>query len=901
MNRLRILALATGLILSGGARGESPFGPFSDPNFPFHTCTLDLRNLGEGFAKENLVPRAIILKLGKDHYACWDPDLLRVAAFWKGGFVEMGGMAANSYHPENAKKKVSQGMGSLPKIIGEPIFTNGMYPGWSTGKDINLNDPRMRAPNPKETGLGGLPLSHGRWNGIYRTGKNVVLSYTVGDMPIQESIECDNREFTSGLVRSFRFFKKAKKTLSLIACEVPGAYSHKVDSKTNTALLYDNKRKDTVTAVGVFSPREKINLRVHENRHILLNIPKGTVPTMLKVVTWRGRTEQLPAFYKMLRTGVHSTNVKLGGMPLWFEVEQTFISEPKEKAAYIIEDIPLPLPNRWKRNIRPAAITKLAKGIFATVTFDGDVWLIYGLMDDNRKLTWKRYAAGLHEPLSIEVVDGKIHVFTRNGIIRLHDFNNDKEADFYENFCNLFGQTAETREFASSFAKHPEGGFILTKGGQQTASHGRHNNHLLRVSADGKHVSKIAYGLRQGFANTHPDDGRIYATDQQGHYIPSTPVHLIAPKSFLGFKEPDHDGKFPSVREPLCWVPHKTAPSGTHMVWTAQKGFGPLNDRLLLVDYHNPGLLQVFQDLSGKQPQGGVHRLPFDMKSPSLKACVDPDSGDLYLAGLQVFGSKAREIAGISRIRHTSQPSFLPTDARINDKGLLLTFNQPLDLTGTTREHIKVQRWNYKRTKKYGSGHYLLDGKPGQESLPLANVFLSNDARRLFIAVPEMKPVHQIEVAFKLQAQNKMKIDDKVWLTAHHLPEFDPVTEKFKRIPLRETLPGNAQGPNLPSDRISKAAGEKLYTNIGCIGCHTLDGQRAGRPGPSWKGIFGTKRRLTNNKTAVADENYLRESILNPGSKILEGFQDNEVAMPPYKGILTDSQVDSLVLFIKSL
>jgi cytochrome c2 len=164
-----------------------------------------------------------------------------------------------------------------------------------------------------------------------------------------------------------------------------------------------------------------------------------------------------------------------------------------------------------------------------------------------------------------------------------------------------------------------------------------------------------------------------------------------------------------------------------------------------------------------------------------------------------------------------------------------------------------------------------------------------------------MKPVHQIEVAFKLQAQNKMKIDDKVWFTAHHLPEFDPVTEKFKRIPLRETLPGNAQGPNLPSNRISKAVGEKLYTDIGCIGCHTLDGQRAGRPGPSWKGIFGTKRRLTNNKTTVADENYLRESILNPGSKILEGFQDNEVAMPPYKGILTDSQVDSLVLFIKSL
>ncbi|MEK9986519.1 MAG: hypothetical protein VW879_17410, partial [Opitutae bacterium] len=81
------------------AQTQPVFGPFSEEDFPFHTCTLDLRNLGKGFAKDNLVPRAIVLKLGEDHYACWDPDLLRIAAFWKNGFVEMSGMAAHSYPP----------------------------------------------------------------------------------------------------------------------------------------------------------------------------------------------------------------------------------------------------------------------------------------------------------------------------------------------------------------------------------------------------------------------------------------------------------------------------------------------------------------------------------------------------------------------------------------------------------------------------------------------------------------------------------------------------------------------------------------------------------------------------------------------------------------------------------
>ena len=164
-----------------------------------------------------------------------------------------------------------------------------------------------------------------------------------------------------------------------------------------------------------------------------------------------------------------------------------------------------------------------------------------------------------------------------------------------------------------------------------------------------------------------------------------------------------------------------------------------------------------------------------------------------------------------------------------------------------------------------------------------------------------MKPVHQIEVAFKLQARNKMKIDDRVWLTAHHLPEFDPAKEKFKPASLREVLANDAQGPILPEGQPSVAAGKKLYKDIGCIGCHTLDGQRAGRPGPSWKGLFGTERKLVGGKTARADKAYLNESILDPSARILDGFQDNEVAMPPYSGILTDSQIESLVLFIKSL
>ena len=154
---------------------------------------------------------------------------------------------------------------------------------------------------------------------------------------------------------------------------------------------------------------------------------------------------------------------------------------------------------------------------------------------------------------------------------------------------------------------------------------------------------------------------------------------------------------------------------------------------MLLIDC-NPGILQVFQDLSNEHPQGGVHRLPFDLKSPVLKAFSDPDLGDIYLAGFQIFGSKAKKSAGIRRIRFTGQnPGFLPIDARSTELGILLTFSQPLDLTSASRDHFKVQRWNYLRSQKYGSGHYKLDG--ARPRILRLQVFRSVDSRHLLLTI----------------------------------------------------------------------------------------------------------------------------------------------------------------------
>jgi mono/diheme cytochrome c family protein len=64
------------------------------------------------------------------------------------------------------------------------------------------------------------------------------------------------------------------------------------------------------------------------------------------------------------------------------------------------------------------------------------------------------------------------------------------------------------------------------------------------------------------------------------------------------------------------------------------------------------------------------------------------------------------------------------------------------------------------------------------------------------------------------------------------------------------------------------------------------------------KGLFGKERQFKDGTSAKADEAYIRESILMPGEKVVKGF---EAGMPSFLGVLSDPQIESIVLYIKSL
>jgi cytochrome c oxidase subunit 2 len=91
------------------------------------------------------------------------------------------------------------------------------------------------------------------------------------------------------------------------------------------------------------------------------------------------------------------------------------------------------------------------------------------------------------------------------------------------------------------------------------------------------------------------------------------------------------------------------------------------------------------------------------------------------------------------------------------------------------------------------------------------------------------------------------------------------------------------------------ATGHKLFQELGCTDCHRFDTQ--GR-GPNLVGVYGKPVLLTDGSTVMADDAYIRESIVNPGAQIVAGFKP---IMPTFQGLVTEDQLLSLIAYIKSM
>ncbi|CAA9430410.1 MAG: hypothetical protein AVDCRST_MAG64-3450, partial [uncultured Phycisphaerae bacterium] len=336
-----------------------------------------------------IVEKGVTVRLGtKDQPAavCFDTDLLCYRAGWTGGWLKLMGTPFDGTHrpPE----------GSRPMPQGEIMFSTGSGPGWAS-PDGKWDDPRPRPYGP-------LPRAWGKYKGHYVHGDRVVFSYTVGDTDVLDLPAFERADDGQALfTRTLRLGASTKPLKLLVNQEV------EKDRKLSFSLSY----------------AAPVEAEFEEGRAFFVFPPRGK-PTVYKVAIVRSQKPAQAA--KAMLAVTDPTSLTTGGPARWPQTVETKGKLGAGDGPYAVDTLTLPDDNPWKSWMRVGGFDFFKDGKSAALsTWSGDVWVVSGVDDKLEKLTWKRYAAGLFQPLGLKVVDEKVYVLGRDGITRLHDVNGD--------------------------------------------------------------------------------------------------------------------------------------------------------------------------------------------------------------------------------------------------------------------------------------------------------------------------------------------------------------------------------------------------------------------------------------------------------------------------------------------
>ena len=734
-------------------------------DFPFQGACISA-----SFPAKNTAMKGLALRLPgvADANMLFDTDLCRMAAGWTGGYINTRGVTFDGSH------------GGHPSIVGKQSFGTAVVPGVSlTGM---FTDARKEPFGPTDA-------SAVRWDGLHVAGDRVQLNYTVaGSIAIHEQPSARQAAGQTVYVRTFQigggkksglFARKTKTdtTFSILLADVDNGHG-KVEN--GAAVVSANGVTTRVQATGL---PKGASLKIEGGR-VQLEIPIGTTTGgVFEVAVVSGTDSEVAQASGALAGKPTFADIQHGGAAHWPQVVETQGVIGKGDGAYVVDQITPPIENPWKRRLRIGGMDFFSDGTRAAVsTWDGDIWIVSGIDESLKNLKWTRFASGMYETLGLRIVNDQIYTSGRDQLTRYYDYNHDGEADYYENFNNSVTSTEGFHEFLFDLQTDKEGNFYFAKagpvkgGGRGFETISRDAGTLMKVSADGKKFETVATGFRApNGIGVNPWNGQITTGDNEGTWVPTCPVNWVKPGGFYGVEDLAHGADVKSFKQPLTWMSHDEYDnSGGGQVWVNSDKWGPFSKHLLHMSYGQCALYLVMHEEAGNgQMQGGVVRFPVKFASSAMRARFNSKDGQLYVAGLQGWQTKAVKISGFDRVRYTGKPVHSIEAIKYTPKGLRLTFTHALDAKeAADAENFSARRWNYLRSSNYGSGTYEVRNpeKKGREKVAVQSARLLPDGRTVEIDIEDFRPVNQLEIKFKLKAKDGTEINQEFQCSVNVVP-----------------------------------------------------------------------------------------------------------------------------------
>ncbi|MFT7641861.1 MAG: hypothetical protein ACI9G1_003612, partial [Pirellulaceae bacterium] len=399
-----------------------------------------------------------------------------------------------------------------------------------------------------------------------------------------------------------------------------------------------------------------------------------------RVVIYHGAASELENFAEQLSSLPEQfdfSQFTTGGPPRWEPPISTSGVRGEEKGAFAVDTIGIPESNQWNALMYLSGHDFFENGDAAVCTGHGDVWLVKGIDDELQQTVWKRYATGLLNPLGLRIVKDEIFVTCHDQLLKLHDFNNDDEADYYECFNNDCHVTGFHHRFAAGLEVDVDGNFYYMR----CTNEGRvpHGGTMLKVSKDGEQLDVFATGLRNANGMSMSPHGFLTFGDQQGGWVPATPIHVVRQGKFYGYIPSHHRDEPPIEFEPpLCWLPHSVDNSAGGQSWVPDDRWG-LAGQMIHLSYGKCALFLTMMEKKGDIYQGGVVKLPVAFQSGVMRARFRATDGQLYVSGLRGWQTSAAKNGCFQRVRYRQQPLRLPVGLKVKKDGIEVTFSAELD------------------------------------------------------------------------------------------------------------------------------------------------------------------------------------------------------------------------------
>lgn len=725
------------------------------------------RDFGPGLASQLGRDISNVMSVRLDGLSmAYDLHTMNQAQVWNGGYLD---------YSDTQHSKLRGG--GVVEIEGSPI--EGLQ-GWQWA-----HEGRFDYPTDHLLPRGPMPKEWMDYKGHYLHDKNIIFAYSIDQRPVLEMPEGIGG--AKAMIHAFEIHPgdTLKLTVAQLETDDDFVFKHQPHSSSMS-------NADHFTAAKCFGDIEGLSWEVDSNGKMILTIPASKEIKTFKVLRYTSQDQLAEQGFNDICNLMESqpftklSNKTRGGELRWAEVLETkgHVSD-NSKAAYVIDTLTLPDSNPWNTWFRTTALDFFSDGRMALSTHGGDIWIVSNIDNKLENIQWKRYASGLYEPFGVRVINNTVYVTCKDRLTRLHDYNQDGEADFYESFYADEDVSTFFHAYNFDLQTDREGNFYYAKAGQYTSY--KHPGSVLKIPPEGGRAEIYCTGFRTPNGMGITKNGFISVSDNEGNWMPASKVSLTKPKGFYGYVQTKTNAKWQpdggkidvtkvippeTFDPPLMWIPKYIDNSSGGQLWVNDPRWGPLGNRFLHTSFGKGHLFYfIIQDV-GELHQAALVRLPYDFNTGIMRARVNPSDGQVYTTGLNGWNGGGRPglaEGGVQRLRYTGQALKMISAWKVHKGQIELGFNFPVSAS-SNQHHFQGKQWNYQWTENYGSKTYKpSDGEPGCDPLNIDDLLVDDDANKIILKVDDLKPVDQIELNLSIQAKDGTVFSEQLWVTIHRV------------------------------------------------------------------------------------------------------------------------------------